>query len=42
MVNKDKRLVVDMNMQTNIEDVYAAGDVCSPGWELSTYWIQVR
>jgi NAD(P)H-nitrite reductase large subunit len=29
-------------MQTNIKDVYAAGDCCSAGWEKSPYWFQMR
>lgn len=29
-------------MQTNETDIYAAGDVCSVGWNTSDYWFQMR
>lgn len=38
----DGGLIVDSNMQTNIVDVYAAGDVCSAGWSLAPCWFQMR
>lgn len=38
----DGGLIVDSNMQTNIVDVYAAGDVCSAGWSRAPCWFQMR
>lgn len=38
----DGGLIVNSNMQTNIEDVYAAGDVCSAGWNPAPFWFQMR
>jgi small subunit ribosomal protein S18b len=29
-------------MLTNLEDVYAAGDVCSVGWKIADHWFQMR
>lgn len=29
-------------MQTSVQDVFAAGDVCTAGWQLSPLWQQVR
>ncbi|XP_068247237.1 pyridine nucleotide-disulfide oxidoreductase domain-containing protein 1 [Palaemon carinicauda] len=34
--------LVDDKMQTTEKDVYAAGDVCTPNWELSPHWFQMR
>ncbi|XP_078365862.1 pyridine nucleotide-disulfide oxidoreductase domain-containing protein 1-like isoform X2 [Oculina patagonica] len=41
-VAHDGGLSVNSNMQTNIEDVYAAGDVCTACWEPAPYWFQMR
>ena len=38
----DGGLLVNSNMQTNIVDVYAAGDVCSAGWNPAPCWFQMR
>lgn len=38
----DGGLSVNSNMQTNIEDVYAAGDVCTACWDPAPYWFQMR
>lgn len=38
----DGGLLVDSNMQTNVVDVYAAGDVCSTGWNPAPCWFQMR
>lgn len=37
----DQGLKVDDQMRTSEPDVYAAGDVCSAGWEPSSLWQQV-
>lgn len=29
-------------METNIQDVYAAGDVCCASWNLAPHWFQMR
>lgn len=41
-VEVDGGIKVDLNMRTNIPDVYAAGDVCSASWEPSLHWFQMR
>lgn len=38
----DGGLKVDDLMRTSEPDVYAAGDVCTAGWEYSPLWIQMR
>lgn len=38
----DGGLLVKSNMQTNIKDVYAAGDVCTTGWDPAPQWFQMR
>lgn len=38
----DHGLRVDDHMRTSEQDVYAAGDVCTAGWEPSTLWQQVK
>lgn len=37
----DGGLLVDEKMRTTVKDVFAAGDVCSPGWPLAPHWFQV-
>jgi len=39
---EDKGIRVDWKMETNLEDVYAAGDVCSASWDLAPHWHQMR
>ncbi|XP_028391789.1 pyridine nucleotide-disulfide oxidoreductase domain-containing protein 1-like [Dendronephthya gigantea] len=41
-VAEDGGLMVDKHMRTNINNVYAAGDVCNASWEHSDYWMQMR
>ncbi|XP_072035637.1 pyridine nucleotide-disulfide oxidoreductase domain-containing protein 1-like isoform X2 [Amphiura filiformis] len=38
----DKGMKVDDHMRTNIEHIYAAGDVCTASWEPATHWMQMR
>lgn len=38
----DNGIFVDEYMQTSIERIYAAGDVCYAGWEWSPHWFQMR
>lgn len=38
----DKALLVDNEMRTSIEHIYAAGDVCAAGWPLAAHWFQMR
>lgn len=38
----DHGLKVDDHMRTSEQDVYAAGDVCTAGWEPSALWQQVQ
>ncbi|CAL7943251.1 unnamed protein product [Xylocopa violacea] len=39
---EDGGLLVDWKLETSEQDVYAAGDVCSAGWELAKHWFQMR
>lgn len=41
-VAEDGGFKVDDNMMTNIDDVYAAGDVCTASWEPAKCWFQMR
>lgn len=38
----DGGIIVDKCMRTNLNDVFAAGDVCNASWEHSEYWFQMR
>ncbi|XP_023172218.1 pyridine nucleotide-disulfide oxidoreductase domain-containing protein 1 [Drosophila hydei] len=38
----DGGIKVDEMMNTNLCDVYAAGDVCTAGWPNGTHWFQMR
>lgn len=38
----DEGLCVNWRMETNIPDVYAAGDVCTASWTLAKHWFQMR
>lgn len=39
---EDSGLKVDDHMMTSEPDIYAAGDVCTAGWEPSHLWQQVH
>ncbi|KAH8409899.1 hypothetical protein KR009_000590 [Drosophila setifemur] len=39
---EDGGISVDEMMQTNLPDVYAAGDVCTAVWPLAPHWFQMR
>lgn len=39
---EDGGIKVDDQMKTSIENVFAAGDVCSVSWPLSQHWFQMR
>lgn len=39
---EDGGLLVNSNMQTNLVDIYAAGDVCTFGWDPAPHWLQMR
>lgn len=41
-IGADGGLLVDEQMLTSADDVYAAGDVCSVGWKTSELWFQMR
>ncbi|KAF6213834.1 hypothetical protein GE061_011556 [Apolygus lucorum] len=41
-VSDDGGLKVNWKMQTSLENVYAAGDACSVGWDLAPQWFQMR
>lgn len=38
----DSGIRVDDMMRTSEKDVYAAGDVCTAGWEPAKHWLQMR
>ncbi|XP_076685182.1 pyridine nucleotide-disulfide oxidoreductase domain 1 [Andrena cerasifolii] len=38
----DGGLLTDWKLETSEQDVYAAGDVCSAGWDLARHWFQMR
>ncbi|XP_017115709.1 pyridine nucleotide-disulfide oxidoreductase domain-containing protein 1 [Drosophila elegans] len=40
--SEDGGISVDEMMRTNVEDVYAAGDVCTASWSPATHWFQMR
>lgn len=41
-VAPDGGILVDRYMQTSLPGVYAAGDVCTAGWECAELWFQRR
>ena len=41
-LSEDKAIEVNEQMETNITDIYAAGDVCSPKWDHAKHWFQMR
>ena len=38
----DKAIKVNEQMETNIKDIYAAGDVCHVNWKSAKHWFQMR
>ncbi|GFQ78769.1 pyridine nucleotide-disulfide oxidoreductase domain-containing protein 1 [Trichonephila clavata] len=38
----DGGLMVNDQLKTNLEDIFAAGDVCTASWPLSKHWFQMR
>ncbi|XP_008547156.1 pyridine nucleotide-disulfide oxidoreductase domain-containing protein 1 [Microplitis demolitor] len=41
-LGEDGGFLVDWKLETSATDVYAAGDVCSVGWDLAPQWFQMR
>lgn len=41
-IGEDGGLLVDEKMRTTEKYVYAAGDVCTPGWAAAPHWFQMR
>ncbi|GIX78697.1 pyridine nucleotide-disulfide oxidoreductase domain-containing protein 1 [Caerostris extrusa] len=39
---EDGGIMVDDQMKTNLDDIFAAGDVCTASWPLSKHWFQMR
>ncbi|OAD61346.1 Pyridine nucleotide-disulfide oxidoreductase domain-containing protein 1 [Eufriesea mexicana] len=39
---EDGGLLVDWKLETSKQDIYAAGDVCTAGWNLPKHWFQMR
>lgn len=42
VVAEDGGIKVDDRMCTNLEDIFAAGDVCSASWKHCEHWFQMR
>jgi pyruvate/2-oxoglutarate dehydrogenase complex dihydrolipoamide dehydrogenase (E3) component len=38
---EEQGLCVNHQMQTNVKDIYAAGDICTPCWKWAPQWFQV-
>lgn len=38
----DGGISVDQFMKTSVDGIYAAGDVCTAGWEKAKHWFQMR
>ena len=41
-LSSDSAIDVNEQMETNIKDIYAAGDVCHAKWDHSKHWFQMR
>ncbi|KAK3801648.1 hypothetical protein RRG08_033835 [Elysia crispata] len=39
---EDGGIKINSHMETNLDSVYAAGDVCTACWEHSPHWLQMR
>lgn len=39
---EDGGFLVDWKLETSAEGIYAAGDVCTAGWEVAKHWFQMR
>lgn len=39
---EDGGIKVDEFMKTNLEDIFAAGDVCTADWDYAQHWFQMR
>lgn len=38
----DEGIKVDQYMRTNLENIYAAGDICSADWPIAKHWFQMK
>lgn len=41
-VNDEGAIIIGEDMRTSHPDIYAAGDVCSAGWDHAFHWLQMR
>lgn len=41
-LGNDGGILVDEFMQTSIDGIYAAGDLCTAGWDKAKHWFQMR
>lgn len=41
-VSQDGGIEVNDEMHTNVDDIYAAGDVCTASWKWAPHWLQMR
>ncbi|XP_063886870.1 pyridine nucleotide-disulfide oxidoreductase domain-containing protein 1-like [Scylla paramamosain] len=41
-LGEDGGLLIDEKMRTTEKNIFAAGDVCSPGWQVAPHWFQMR
>ncbi|KAK2578700.1 hypothetical protein KPH14_011667 [Odynerus spinipes] len=39
---EDQGFLVDWKLKTSEKDIYAAGDVCTAGWDIAKHWFQMR
>lgn len=40
--SEDGGLLVDEYMRTNLKNIYAAGDICTPNWSLAKHWFPMK
>lgn len=41
-LSPDFGLQIDDQMSTNVPDIFAAGDVCTPNWDYAQHWFSMR
>lgn len=41
-LGKDGGMLVNQSMESSVQDIYAAGDVCTVNWDVAFHWFQMR
>ncbi|KAJ8945460.1 hypothetical protein NQ314_009212 [Rhamnusium bicolor] len=41
-LSEDGGIIVNEHMQTNLRNIYAAGDICSANWPIAKHWFQMK